>query len=135
MKTNKVTILALSVLLLSALSCQDNNLSPKHNPFDQTSETDPLVRNKIVVISDLHLGADTSYSENVRHLPRLAKFLTEIRESETVKELVIAGDMLDEWYVPSRNNTYNGKTQEEFIQKIASQNKIVIDVLNLSLIH
>lgn len=130
MKTNKVTILALSVLLLSVLSCQDNNLSPRHNPFDQTSETDPLVRNKIVVISDLHLGADTSYSENVRHRPRLAQFLTEIRESETVKELVIAGDMLDEWYVPSRNNTYNGKTQEEFIQKIASQNKIVIDVLN-----
>ena len=129
MKRNKVATLALSVLLLSALSCQENDLSTKPNPFDLTSESDPLVRNKIVVISDLHLGADTSYSENVRHLPRLAQFLGEIRESETVKELVIAGDMLDEWYVPSRNNTYKGETQEAFIRKIASQNKIVIDVL------
>src|ERR1035437_530292 len=129
MKRNKIASLALSVLLLSTLSCQDNDLSPKQNPFDLTSENDPLVRNKIVVISDLHLGSDTSYSENVRHLPRLAQFLGEIRESETVKELVIAGDMLDEWYVPSRNDTYKSETQEAFIRRIASQNKIVIDVL------
>ena len=130
MKRNKIAILALSVLLLSALSCQENNLSTKPNPFDLASESDPLVRNKIVVISDLHLGSDTSYSENVRHLPRLAQFLGEIRESETVKELVIAGDMLDEWYVPSRNDTYKGETQEAFIRRIASKNKIVIDALN-----
>jgi UDP-2,3-diacylglucosamine pyrophosphatase LpxH len=130
MKRKKTTLIALSVLMLSAISCQDDSLSTAHNPFDQITESDDLVRNKIVVISDLHLGADTSYSENVQHLPRLAQFLTEIRESETVKELVIAGDMLDEWYVPSRNDTYDGGTQEAFIQKIATVNKTVIDALN-----
>ena len=60
----------------------------------------------------------------------MTQFLTEIRESKTVKELVIAGDMLDEWYVPSRNDTYEAKTQKEFIQKIATKNKSVIDALN-----
>ena len=60
----------------------------------------------------------------------MAEFLTEIRESKTVKELVIGGDMLDEWYLLSRTDTYDGKTQKEFIQKIAAQNKGVIDVLN-----
>jgi UDP-2,3-diacylglucosamine pyrophosphatase LpxH len=128
MKKNTIAFLALAVLML--LSCKNNDLATTYNPFDRTTESDDLVRNKIVVISDLHLGADTSYSENVRHLPRLAQFLAEIRESQTVKELVIAGDMLDEWYVPSRNDTYGGKTQLEFIRKIASQNKTVIDVLN-----
>jgi len=130
MKRNKITIIALSVMMLSAISCQNDDLSTENNPFDQTTESDGPVRNKIVVISDLHLGADLSYSENVQHLPRLAQFLTEVRKSETVRELVIAGDMLDEWYVPSRNDTYNGGTQEDFIRKIATQNKSVIDVLN-----
>lgn len=133
MKSRQFAILALSVVLFSTLSCQKNDLLT-HNPFDGISETDELVRNKIVVISDLHLGADTTYSETVRHLQRLTQFLSEIRESETVKELVIAGDMLDEWYVPSRNDTYNGQNQEAFIRKIASQNKTVIDVLN-DIIH
>lgn len=127
MKRHRISIIALLALLFSAASCQKDDLST--NPFDQVAESEHPVRNKIVVISDLHLGADTSYSENVRHLPRLAQFLTEIRKSETVKELVIAGDMLDEWYVPSRNETYNGGTQEDFIQKIATVNKSVIDVL------
>jgi len=130
MKKHKITFLTCAVCMLSMLSCKNNDLSTAYNPFDRTTESDDLIRNKIVVISDLHLGADTTYSENVRHLPRLAQFLAEIRESQTVKELVIAGDMLDEWYVPSRNDTYNGKTQEEFIRKIASQNKVVIDALN-----
>ncbi|MEA4840586.1 MAG: metallophosphoesterase [Bacteroidales bacterium] len=130
MRRNKITIIALSAIILSAISCKDDDLSTGDNPFDLTTESNHQVRNKIVVISDLHLGADTSYSECVKHLPRLTQFLTEIRESKTVKELVIAGDMLDEWYVPSRTNTFGGGTENTFIQKIATTNKCVFDVLN-----
>lgn len=135
MKTNKIgkwLILLFIMIIMPALSCDKNNdnLSGTENPFDVTPDNDNSIRNKIVIISDLHLGADLSYSECVHHLPRLTQFLTEIRESKTVKELVIAGDMLDEWYVPSRNDTYEGKTQKEFIQKIATQNKSVIDAFN-----
>ncbi|MBP7507010.1 MAG: metallophosphoesterase [Prolixibacteraceae bacterium] len=121
-----------TLFILAATSCQkdDDPLSLGDNPFDLVNGGEAQDRNKIVVISDLHLGADLTYSECVHHLPRMAEFLTEIRESKTVKELVIGGDMLDEWYVLSRTDTYDGKTQKEFIQKIAAQNKGVIDVLN-----
>ena len=124
---------AIGGVMFSAISCQKNDDDSSisgDNPFDLVYGGETQERNKIVVISDLHLGADLIYSECVTHLPRLAKFLTEVRESKTIKELVIAGDMLDEWYIPSRVDTYDGKTQKEFIQKIATQNKDVIDVLN-----
>lgn len=131
MNKNTLKSLVLSVIMATTASCQNEDLtSSKENPFDATVENKNQDRNKIVVISDLHLGADLSYSECVHHLPRLAQFLTEIRESRTIKELVIAGDMLDEWYVPSRCNTYGNETQKEFIQRIAIENKSVIDVLN-----
>jgi len=130
MKKNKFTIVVLSVAMLFVVSCNGDPTCTKNNPFDPTTTSGTQVRNKIVVISDLHLGTDLSYSECAAHLPRLAEFLTEIQTSNTVKELVIAGDMLDEWYVPSRNDTYEGKTQKEFIQKIATVNKSVIDILN-----
>jgi UDP-2,3-diacylglucosamine pyrophosphatase LpxH len=135
MKKNKLTwwnVILSTVFILAAMSCHkdDNPSNSGNNPFDLVNGGKTQERDKIVVVSDLHLGADLTYSECVKHLPRLAEFLTEIRESKTVKELVIGGDMLDEWYVPSRVDTYNGKTQKEFIQKIAEQNKVVIDVLN-----
>lgn len=130
---NKGALAAVGGVMLTTTSCQkddDDSSILSNNPFDLINGGETQERNKIVVISDLHLGADLTYSECVKHLPRLAEFLTEIRESKTVKELVIAGDMLDEWYAPSRTDTYDGKTQKEFIQKIATQNKDVIDVLN-----
>lgn len=120
------------IIVLTFTSCQKGTHNPSgkgYNQFDVENGNKAPERNKIVVISDIHLGADLTYSECVAHLPRLAEFLTEIKESKSVKELVIAGDLLDEWYVPSRNDTYEGKTQVEFVQKIAAQNKAVFDVL------
>ncbi|HCT71938.1 MAG TPA: hypothetical protein DF409_14135, partial [Bacteroidales bacterium] len=135
MKRNQLkwwSIVASAVLMFTAISCHKESVSSTtgDNPFDITNGGESQVRNKIVVISDIHLGNDLNYAECVAHLPRLVEFLTDIRESKTVSELVIAGDLLDEWYIPSRTDTYEGKTQKEFIQKIATQNKGVIDVLN-----
>lgn len=126
-------VLSMSAATVFLASCNnDDGGKTSSNPFDVAAEnTGNLVRDKIVVISDIHLGGDTTYSECVKHLPRLKQFLTEVRESKTVKELVIAGDMLDEWYVPSRKDTYEGGTQKDFVRKIAKENKIVVDELNL----
>lgn len=119
----------MSMLILT--SCDSDEITSTVNPFDETTESgEVLTRDKVVVISDIHLGNDTTYSECVKHLPLLKKFLTQVRESKTIKELVIAGDMLDEWYVPSRTDTYNGGTQKDFVRKIAQSNKIVVDELN-----
>ena len=121
--------LLMSMLILT--SCDNNEIASTVNPFDETTESGVvLTRDKVVVISDVHLGNDTTYSECVKHLPLLKKFLTQVRGSKTIKELVIAGDMLDEWYVPSRTDTYNGGTQKDFVRKIAQSNKIVVDELN-----
>ena len=123
------TAMLMSMLILT--SCDSDKIISAGNPFDETTKSgDVLTRDKIVVISDVHLGNDSTYSECVKHLPLLKKFLTQVRESKTIKELVIAGDLLDEWYVPSRTDTYNGGTQKDFVKKIAKTNKIVIDELN-----
>ena len=61
------------------------------NPFSNGGSE----RNMIVVMSDLHLGADLSYAECKNNLPALEKFIKQIKVSPNVKELVIAGDMID----------------------------------------
>ena len=53
-----------------------------------------------------------------------------IRISANVKELVLAGDILDEWFVPANINTYNGKDQYDFVQRIAAANKGVVSAFN-----
>jgi len=87
-------------------------------------------RNMIVVMSDLHLGADLTYAECSKNLGSLEKLLKQIKEARNVKELVIAGDMLDEWFVPANVDTYQGKDQSDFVKRIAVANKGVIDAFN-----
>jgi UDP-2,3-diacylglucosamine pyrophosphatase LpxH len=123
-------ILLLFASFFTLASCDSNNGDPNYdNPFDTISVSDNNKRDKIIIISDLHLGNDLSYSENVKHLKRLEEFLNEIRFSGTVKELVIGGDMFDEWYIPSRTDTYGSGTQADFINKTVAANKAVFDVL------
>ena len=87
-------------------------------------------RNLLVCISDLHLGANDSYSEFNRNRDALVDFLNHIQISPNVKELVIAGDLIDEWFVPMDLDTFNGKTQLDFVKSVAFNNKPVIDAFN-----
>ncbi|NCB02789.1 MAG: metallophosphoesterase [Spirochaetia bacterium] len=124
-----VLLLALSSLAL-VLSCQSSSslksVDQGLNPFDNgTSE-----RNMIVVMSDMHLGADLSYAECKENLKPLENLLLEIKASPSVKELVIAGDLLDEWFVPAPVDTYQGSDQADFVRRIALANKGVIDAFN-----
>ncbi len=104
-------------------------------PQAEISGTDPFInggdeRNMIVVISDIHLGADLAYAECKNNLGALERFLKRIKESPDVKELVIAGDLLDEWFVPAPIDTYQGKDQADFVRRIAAANRGVIDTFN-----
>ena len=87
-------------------------------------------RNLVVVISDIHLGADTSYSETRDNLGRLENFLKQVRDSRSVSELVIAGDLVDEWFVPATMDTYRGKDQASFVDRMVAENQGVFDMLN-----
>jgi len=123
--------LASVILVISSLmvisSCEKvDPIETGINPFSNGGND----RNLIVVLSDLHLGADLAYAECKVNLGALEKLLQKIKAAPNVKELVIAGDMLDEWFVPANVNTYQGKDQADFVGRIASTNKGVIDALN-----
>jgi len=122
-----------SVFLVISFLCiftSCNNTEPIDsgiNPFSNGGKE----RNMIVVLSDIHLGADLAYAECNENLGALEKLLKQIKAAPNVKELVIAGDMLDEWYVPATINTYQGKDQADFVKRIATTNKNVFDVINI----
>ncbi|MDD3844394.1 MAG: metallophosphoesterase [Bacteroidales bacterium] len=118
----------LVLLLFATLTSCNKQDSPWDgmNPFDNGGKE----RNMVVVISDIHLGADLAYAECNENLEPLEELLNRLKESPNVKELVIAGDLLDEWFVPATIDTYQGKDQADFVQRIATTNKGVIDALN-----
>jgi UDP-2,3-diacylglucosamine pyrophosphatase LpxH len=53
-----------------------------------------------------------------------------MKAAPNVKEIVIAGDLIDEWWVPDSVNTYQGKDQSDFVQRIAATNSEVFAVIN-----
>lgn len=124
---NKIGLLStcMMIALLNVFSSCDktDDPVPGTDPFNNGTNE----RNLIVVISDMHLGADLAYAECKDNLPSLEKFLKQIKASANVKELVIAGDFLDEWFVPAPIDTYKGKDQADFVKRIAATNKGVID--------
>jgi UDP-2,3-diacylglucosamine pyrophosphatase LpxH len=108
-------------------SCEKSGSpDPAINPFSNGGQE----RNMIVVISDLHLGADLNYAECKNNPGSLEKLLLQIEAAPNVKELVIAGDMFDEWFVPATTDTYQGKDQADFVKRIAAANKGVFDAFN-----
>jgi UDP-2,3-diacylglucosamine pyrophosphatase LpxH len=117
---------AAALVLLAAIgllaSC-DSGETPA-GPFNSGG-----VRTQVVVISDLHLGADLAYSETNENRQPLIDLLAQVRESPTVSELVIAGDMLDEWFVPATTETFAGGDQADFVGRIATANRDVIAAL------
>ncbi len=84
----------------------------------------------IVIMSDMHMGADLTYAECKNNVPHLAKLIDQIRVSPNVRELVIAGDLIDEWFVPATVNTYQGSDQAGFAGRVAAANSAVFVALN-----
>lgn len=127
-KIVRVVNVVLMMSFLSVLiSCGKADPSdPVVDPFNNGSNE----RNMIVVISDLHLGADLTYAECKNNLGALEKLINQIHASVNVKEIVIAGDLIDEWFVPATTNTYQGIDQADFVKRLALTNKGVFDALN-----
>lgn len=86
------------------------------------------IRNKIVVISDIHLGIEDRYTETVKNRPLLIDFLKRMQSTKDVRELVIAGDFLDEWFLPVYYPSYTD--QKQFYKAIITKNQDVIDEFN-----
>jgi len=122
-----LSVFLLIVFCSAYTSCKKSDSSDQGiNPFNNGGTE----RNMIVVISDLHLGADLDYAECKDNLKPLEKLLKQIKAAPNVKELVIAGDLIDEWFVPATINTYQGKDQADFMQRIETTNQGVFDAFN-----
>ncbi len=78
---------------------------------------------RIIVVSDLHLGVDDSFSETVKNKDLLTEFLERLVISD-IDELVIAGDMLDEWFVPISYEPHNDLVA--FFEKVAENNASIV---------
>lgn len=85
-------------------------------------------KNKIVVISDIHIGIDDKYAENVKNRAILIDFLKRLQTTKDVSELVIDGDFLDEWFLPVDYPSYTDV--QKFYKDVVANNKGVIDELN-----
>lgn len=85
-------------------------------------------RSQIVVISDIHLGVDDAFAEIQKNKDALVNFLTRIKNSPNVAELVIAGDLLDGWFVPMGYSLPD--SQSTFFDSVAANNKAVVDAFN-----
>jgi len=85
-------------------------------------------RDKIIVISDIHLGIDDRYTETLKNRPLLIEFLRRLQGTTDVRELVIAGDFLDEWFLPVYYPSYTD--QRQFYRDVIATNQDVIDALN-----
>ncbi|MDD4509274.1 Calcineurin-like phosphoesterase [Eubacterium aggregans] len=85
-------------------------------------------RDKTVVISDLHLGVDDRYTETQKNRALLVEFLQRLEKTDDVKELVIAGDFLDAWFLPVYYPSYTD--EDQFYRDVAANNQAVMDALN-----
>ena len=120
-------------LLTSALLCGASVGVPSNYSFSLDPGGIPELngeRSAIVIISDVHLGMDDRYAEIQKNRAPLADFLRKIRLAPNIKELVIAGDLIDEWFIPAGTDTYDGKSQIEFAQAVAANNQDVVDAFN-----
>jgi UDP-2,3-diacylglucosamine pyrophosphatase LpxH len=92
------------------------------------------VRTKTIIISDIHLGdqrsIDNGYGWLINNREKLVSFLKLVRQQPDVKELVIAGDLFDEWVAPMEYDAFNGATQSGYVDMIAIANKPIIDAFN-----
>lgn len=82
---------------------------------------------RIVVFSDLHLGVDDSFAETVKNKPLIAEFIERLVVSD-IDEFVIAGDLLDEWFVP---NAYPAHTDlEAFFSQVGENNDLIMSAFD-----
>jgi len=78
---------------------------------------------RIIVVSDFHLGVDDSFSETVKNKDLIADFLERLVISD-IDELVIAGDLLDEWFVPISYEPHNDLGA--FFERVAENNASIV---------
>jgi len=92
-------------------------------------------RRDIYVVSDVHMGDERSIEDHplphygwfVDNRDALQEFLERAGRTVSLRELVIAGDLVDEWVAPMELSAFgDGKTEAEFVDSVARANPGII---------
>ena len=115
-----IALLLMTFAGCSSLSTQESTASPSVEPLWVAGET----RDKIIVLSDIHTGFKDSYAEILQNRPYLIEFLQRISVTQDVREVVLNGDILDEWFLPL---SFIETDRGDFYQKNIENNKDITD--------
>ena len=128
MKKRIITLVLASIMIIALflfpMGCKGKNDANKIAALWEVGAT----RNKVVVISDIHLGIEDIYTETLKNRPLLINFLKRLQKTSDISELVIAGDFLDTWYLPVYYPQYTD--ENKFYQDVIANNQTVIDEFN-----
>lgn len=120
--------LSMALLLVSALAmpaaCAQAPAAA-YTPLYPVAEGAPA--DKLVVISDIHLGVDDAYAETVKNRALLTDFLHRVAATADIAEVVIAGDFFDEWFQPFSAPPH--ASSAAFYRQVADNNRPVVDAL------
>ena len=122
-----LTCFLATTIFTTSVSASTAVINSSPNPNAKPLWDVGTTRSKIVCISDIHLGVNDRISEDTVNRPYLIDFINRAGQTKSIRELVIAGDFLDEWILPL-NYPVSTDSQEYYNQCIAS-NKGVIDAL------
>lgn len=126
MKRRMMSLLLASSMIFLSSGFLSNTSFALNNPKPLWNSNKE--KNKIVVISDIHLGIKDKYTETLKNRNILINFLKNIQSTSDVRELVIAGDFLDEWFLPVDYPSYTD--QKQFYKDVIANNKAVIEEFN-----
>ncbi len=133
MRQRLATVLTVTALVLIGCSTGttvstdvDSGAAPQTSPLPLWETDAGPGAQRIVVISDIHLGVDDSLAETVKNRAMLTDFLRRSAVSD-MDEMVIAGDFLDEWFLPA---TYPPHVDSsEFYRQVKANNTEVFAAL------
>ncbi len=91
-----VALLIMTIVGCTSLSKQETGASQSAQPLWDAGDT----RDKIIVLSDIHTGFEDAYAEILMNRPYLIEFLQRISVTDDVREVVLNGDIFDEWFLP-----------------------------------
>nr|WP_321297355.1 metallophosphoesterase [uncultured Sphaerochaeta sp.] len=123
-----ITYVAIALLVMTFVGCttfskQDSTAMTGVQPLWEAGST----RDKIIVLSDLHTGFEDAYAEILENRPYLIEFLQRIAVTSDVREVVLNGDILDEWFLPL---SFVEIDRGEFYRKNIENNKDLIAAFN-----
>jgi UDP-2,3-diacylglucosamine pyrophosphatase LpxH len=128
-------VLVFSMLLVAVTGVCPSGVSRAETAAGPNADYAPLYEvpagsqaNRIVVVSDLHLGVDDAYSETVKNIPLLTAFFHRIAITDDIAEVVIAGDFFDECYQPFDVEPHTNSA--EFYRLVAQNNAQVVNAIN-----